>query len=76
MRFLYLLFLIVFLAAVGMFAYQNQQEITLNFWDQSLTGSVPLIVGAVFLLGMLSGWTIIGMLRRSVDRVLEPQEQR
>ena len=76
MRFLCFVFLLAFAGAVALFAYQNQQEVTLTFWDQPLTAGLPLVAGACYLLGMLSGWTVVGMLRRSVNRVLHPGERR
>jgi lipopolysaccharide assembly protein A len=72
MRFVLLVFLLAFLAVVGLFAYQNQQEVTLVFFNWGVTASVSIVVGAVFVLGMLSGWTIVGLLRRSVARVIQP----
>ena len=71
MRVLCFLFLAAFVAAIGVFCYQNQEELSLMFWDRTLTAPLPIIIGAVYLLGMLSGWTVVGMLRRSVDRVIE-----
>jgi hypothetical protein len=71
MRFFYLLFLLVFLAAVGGFAYYNQQEITLQFWNWSIRGTIAAVLGAAYLLGMLSGWTVVGLLRRSLKKVTE-----
>jgi lysylphosphatidylglycerol synthetase-like protein (DUF2156 family) len=76
MRILCFLFLVAFAGAVALFAYQNQQEVSLTLWDQTITASVPLVVAAIFVLGMLCRWTIIGMLRRSVDQVMEPQDRR
>ena len=73
MRVLCLLFLLAFAGAVALFAAQNQQELTLTFFNQTLSASVALVVGVAFLLGMLSGWTIVGLLRRSVARVTEPE---
>ncbi len=72
MRALCFLFLLVFVAAVGAFAFFNQQAVSLRFFDWSMTTSVALVAGAAYLLGMLSGWTVVGMLRRSWDRVVEP----
>jgi uncharacterized integral membrane protein len=71
MRFLCFLFLLVFAGAVAAFAYENQQEIGLRFLDWSWTVNVPLVLGAAYVLGMLSGWTVVGMVRRSVYRVTE-----
>jgi hypothetical protein len=71
MRGLCFLFLLVFLGAAGGFAYFNQDEITLRFLDWSTRGTVAMVVGAAYLLGMLSGWTVVGMLRRSLYRVTQ-----
>jgi uncharacterized integral membrane protein len=71
MRFLCFLFLVVFGGAVAFFAYENQQDITLRLFDWSWTVNVPLVLGATYVLGMLSGWTVVGMVRRSVYRVTE-----
>lgn len=71
MRALCLLFLVGFLALLGIFAYQNQGDVTLTFWDRSITASMPLVMGAIYLLGMVSGWTVVGMLRNSVSRVVQ-----
>jgi putative membrane protein len=74
-RFLYFVFLLTVAGCVVLFALQNQQELTLTFVNQTLTANVALIIGIAYLLGMLSGWTIVGMLRRSVARVTEPEDR-
>jgi hypothetical protein len=74
MRFLYFLFLLAFAGAVGAFAYWNQQDITLRVLDWSWTLNVPLVLGATYVLGMLSGWTVVGMLRRSIYRATESRD--
>jgi uncharacterized membrane protein YciS (DUF1049 family) len=75
MRFICFLFLLVFSGAVATFAWFNQQEVTLRFLDWSITAHLTTVLGAVFVLGMLSGWTIVGILRRSVYRVTEPSRE-
>jgi uncharacterized integral membrane protein len=74
MRLLCFLFLLLFAGAVGAFAYENQQDITLKFLQWSWTVNVPLVLGAVYVLGMLSGWTVVGMLRRSIYRATERRD--
>jgi putative membrane protein len=74
MRVLCLLFLLVFLGAVGLFAYENQQFVSLRFLNWSDSLNLPLVIGAAYVLGMLSGWTVVGILRRSVSRVVEPRD--
>jgi predicted ribosomally synthesized peptide with SipW-like signal peptide len=69
MRALCLLFLVAFLGAVGAFAYFNQQEVSLRMFNWSMTASLALVAGVAYLLGMLSGWTVVGLVRKSVERV-------
>lgn len=76
MRVVCLVFLLAFAGAVAFFAYQNQHDVKLVFWDQTVMANIALVIGACFVLGMLSGWTIVGMLRRSVDRVFVGTERR
>jgi hypothetical protein len=75
MRFLCLLFLIAVGACIAMFVVQNQHEVALNFWDRSLTVSIPVLVGAVYVLGMLTGWSVVGLLRRSLATATEYRER-
>jgi lipopolysaccharide assembly protein A len=75
MRFICFLILVAAAGVVALFAYENQQQLTLHFFDRELTASVPLILGATYLLGMLSGWTVVGMLRRSWSRVTAPERE-
>jgi hypothetical protein len=76
MRLLCFLILVAAAGAVAAFAVQNQQEFTLNILEYHLTASGALILGCTFVLGMVSGWTIVGMLRRSFNRVMEAPERR
>lgn len=69
MRALCFLFLILFAGAVGLFAYYNQAEVTVRFLEWSRTWSLAHVVALAYGLGMLSGWTVVGMLRRSLNRV-------
>lgn len=63
------------LGAVGVFAFQNQQIVTLDYLDRSLSCPLALLVGIAYGLGMLSGWTILGLFRQSVQRVSEPPSE-
>ena len=70
MRLIFFLFLLAFAGAAALLAYENQQEVTLTLFTRSLTTTVPILVGLTYLAGMLSGWTVVGMLRRSLNRVI------
>jgi putative membrane protein len=71
MRFVYFVLLLLALAAVVVFAMQNNETVTLRYLDRSITCALPLLVAVVYLLGMVSGWTVIGLLRRSLRQVTE-----
>ena len=75
MRIVYLIILLIVLAAVIVFAVQNNEEITLRYLNQSLSSRLPVLIAVVYLLGMLTGWTFVGFLRRSVRRVTERHEK-
>ena len=71
MRVIYFLILLAVLGAIGVFALQNQEVITLKYLDRSVSCAASLLIGIVYLLGMVSGWTVVGVLRRSLRRVSE-----
>lgn len=75
MRLLCLLFLAAFVGAVAIFVTQNQQTVTVSFWNWDLNASVAVITGGAFLLGMLSGWSVVGLLRRSLRRIEAPSRE-
>ena len=75
MRFIQAVLFLVFLGAVGLFAVQNTRSVTVDFWTWHLTAPVALVIVAVYFLGMLSGWTVVAFVRRSLRRVAErPRE--
>jgi uncharacterized integral membrane protein len=76
MKFLCFLFLLVFAGAVAVFAWQNEQDVTLSFLHWTLPTKIAAAIGAAYGLGMLSGWTVVGMLRRSANTVIQGIEHR
>jgi lipopolysaccharide assembly protein A len=76
MRYILGLILLVFLGAVGLFAFQNTQPVTVKFWDWSVTAPFALVAVGVYLLGMVSGWNVVAFVRSSINRVRsQPDEQ-
>jgi len=73
MRFFYFLLLLVFIAAVTVFAVQNREPVAIKYLDRSDSYPMAAIVGIVYVLGMLTGWTIVGIIRRSLRRITERQ---
>ncbi|QEH37300.1 hypothetical protein OJF2_58900 [Aquisphaera giovannonii] len=75
MRFLQAILLLAFLGAIGLFAVQNTDPITVSFWTWKTTGPVALLAIVVYLLGMLSGWTVVSFFSRSLREVTERPAQ-
>ena len=69
MRVIYMLILILVFTAIGIFAWQNRATITIQYLDRSVACPLALLISIVYVLGMMSGWTVVGFLRRSVQRV-------
>lgn len=71
MRVVSFLFLLILLGAIGVFALQNRETITLQYLNRSVSCPLALLIAIVYLLGMVSGWTIVSLFRRSLRRVSE-----
>lgn len=69
MRFLLGFILLIFLGALGVFAVQNTQTLTVKFLNWSLTAPLALVSVGIYFLGMLSGWNVVAFLRRSIHSV-------
>jgi lipopolysaccharide assembly protein A len=70
-RFIQAILLLVFLGAIGLFAAQNTQPLTVRFLDRGITSSVALLAVVIYFLGMLSGWTVVGFVSRSIRRMTD-----
>jgi lipopolysaccharide assembly protein A len=71
MRYIQPVILLVFLAAIGVFAVQNRDVITVRFLTWNLSQPVAFVTVVVYLLGMLSGWTVVAFVRGSLRRIAE-----
>lgn len=72
MRLLSGLFLLLLVGGVGYLAYENNREISLSAWTWRTDVPLPALVVGVYVLGMVSGWWMVGLLKRSWQRVTEP----
>jgi lipopolysaccharide assembly protein A len=68
MRWVYLGFLVVVCLAITVFALQNRDDVTLTVYGWTITGPAVLVLGATYVLGMLTGWSVVGVLRRTIRR--------
>lgn len=71
MRFLQAVIFLALLLAIGVFAVQNTGLITINFLTWNLAQPVALVTIAIYVMGMLSGWSVFSFIRRSLRKVTE-----
>jgi hypothetical protein len=65
MRLLCILFLVAVGAAAYILFHENDQLLTLTFFGRQFTAPVATMMGIAYVLGMLTGWSLLGLLRRS-----------
>jgi uncharacterized integral membrane protein len=71
MRLLHYLFLVLLAAAVALFAHFNQEPVAVHYWDYSVTSTVAALVGVVYLLGVVSGGTLLRMVGQAARSVVD-----
>jgi uncharacterized integral membrane protein len=76
MRFIWFVIFLILVGIIGVFAYENSEPVPITYLDQGLTVKsihLPMsaVIGGVYVLGMLTGWTVIGFLKRTVQHVTE-----
>lgn len=76
MRILSALFLITVVVVLGLLAYENSQTTALHAWKWRLDVPLPVLVAIVYVLGMITGWWLMGLTKRSWQRMTEPDRAR
>ena len=71
MRLFYFILLLIFTGALAAFALQNRDAIEIKFMEWNDTYPLPALLGAAYVLGMFSGWTVVGLVRRSLRRMTD-----
>jgi uncharacterized integral membrane protein len=74
MRFILAIILLAFLGAVAVFAVQNMQTVKISFVNWGVTAPFALVIVAVYFLGMVSGWTVVAFVQRSLRQVTARRE--
>lgn len=67
MRWIHLAIVVLFIAAVVVFAIQNLQVVTLAFLGFSLRAPVALLTIGVYVLGAITGGSLFALIRRSMQ---------
>ncbi|MGC9960141.1 lipopolysaccharide assembly protein LapA domain-containing protein [Roseiarcus sp.] len=66
MRWIYLAIVVVFVAALIIFVFQNTQSVDVSFLALGVTLPLAIVVLVAYVLGALSGGSLYALLRRSV----------
>ena len=67
MRWLYLIVIIVFVAAIVLFAIQNLGLVTMSFLGFGVRAPLAVLAVIVYVLGAITGGSLLALLRRSVQ---------
>ncbi len=66
MRWVYLTVIVVFVAVILIFVFQNLGVVTIAFLGFSLRAPVSIIAAIMYLLGAFTGGSLYALLRKSV----------
>jgi len=68
MRYLYIALIVALTALVLMFKFQNLETATVSLFSASITLPVSVLVFAIYVLGMLTGGSLLALLRTWIGR--------
>jgi putative membrane protein len=66
MRWIYLAIVIVFVAAIIIFAVQNLAAVTMSFLGFSVRAPLAVMAAVVYVIGAITGGSLFALLRKSV----------
>jgi lipopolysaccharide assembly protein A len=66
MRWVYLTVIVVFVAVILIFVFQNLGVVTMTFLGFSLRAPLSIVAAIVYVLGALTGGSLYALLRKSV----------
>ena len=75
MRWVYLALLLVIVTVFVVFIAQNHENETVTFFNQRITAPLSLMFVAVYFLGMWSGGTVVGFVKRAYQHATEEQKR-
>jgi uncharacterized integral membrane protein len=76
MRWVYLVVFLVIVTIFVVFIVENNDRTTVKLFRQSLTAPLSWFFVAVYFLGMWSGGTVVGFVRRAYHRATQHEEQK
>lgn len=72
MRTVHFTIIILFAAAVVVFAFQNLEIVTMTFLGFNARAPLALLTSVIYVLGALTGGSVLALLRRSYKGYREP----
>jgi lipopolysaccharide assembly protein A len=66
MRWLYVIIIIAFVAAIIIFAVQNFQVVNMSFLGFNLRAPLALVAAILYVLGAITGGSLFALLRKSI----------
>jgi uncharacterized integral membrane protein len=74
MRWFYLILLLVIVAVIVVFVVQNNENQTVMFFNQNITAPLSVFFIAAYFLGMWSGGTVVGFIKRTYQHAAEREK--
>lgn len=77
MRWIYVVIIVLFAAAIVIFAVQNLEAVTMAFLGFSVRAPLAVLAAVVYVLGAITGGSLFALLRKSVkaSRAIRPVSQ-
>ena len=69
MRVIYLMVVILFVAAATIFAVQNHDSVSISFLNYGASAPIAVVAAVMYALGAVTGGTLLALLRHSVRRL-------
>ena len=76
MRWVYLVLLLVIVTMIVVFVAQNHENETVTFFNRRMTAPLSFFIVAVYFLGMWSGGTVVGFVKRAYKHATEREDQK
>jgi lipopolysaccharide assembly protein A len=67
MRWVYIVIVVVFVAAILLFVIQNRAAVTMAFLGFSVSAPLAILAAVVYVLGAVTGGSLYALLRKSVQ---------
>jgi uncharacterized integral membrane protein len=74
MRWVYLVLLLLIVTVIVVFIAQNRENETVSFFNQRITAPLSVYFVAVYFLGMWSGGTVVGFVKRTYKHATGREE--